>query len=82
MEQTVGRLVQARNLRSGDKTFINREPMTVKYVSSRQARADRRALSMMTRGRDLEDVISVDFINSQGRLVSREFDALQTLSVQ
>ena len=82
MRETVRRVVQARNLRSGDLTFINSEPMIVKYVSSRQARADRRALSMMTRGRDLEPVVSVDFINSQGRLVSREFDALQTLSVQ
>jgi len=82
MRETVRRLVQARNLRAGDLTFINSEPMIVKYVSSRQARTDRRALSMMTRGRDLEPVVGVDFINSQGRLVSHEFDALQTLSVQ
>jgi hypothetical protein len=82
MRETVRRLVQARNLSAGDLTFINSEPMIVKYVSSRQARTDRRALSMMTRGRDLEPVVSVDFINSQGRLVSHEFNALQTLSVQ
>ena len=72
---------QARDLRAGDKVEINREVMTVRYVSSRQARIDHRAMSMMTRGQDLEPIVSVDFLNSQGRQVSHEFDAGQIVLV-
>lgn len=66
--------VVASSLRAGDKVSVNNQIMTVKSVSFTQARADKRAMSMLTRGRDLAPVVQVDFLNAQGRLVSREFD--------
>ncbi len=65
--------IVASSLRTGDKVNINHQVMTVKSVSFRQARVDRRAMSMMTSGRDLAPVVSVDFLNEQGRLVSHDF---------
>lgn len=72
----------AGRLQAGDKVTINNQVMTVKSVSFRQARVDKRAMSMMTSGRDLQPVVSVDFINAQGRLVSHEFNELEPITIQ
>ena len=45
-----------------------------------QARADKRAMSMMTRGRDLASIVQVDFLNAQGILVSRDFDDMEVVA--
>lgn len=37
---------------------------------------------MMTRGRDLAPVVQVDFLNAQGRLVSRDFDDMEVVITQ
>ena len=72
----------AGRLQTGDKVTINNQVMTVKSVSFRQARVDKRAMSMMTSGRDLQPVVSVDFLNAQGRLVSHEFNELEPITVK
>jgi len=72
----------AGRLQTGDKVTINNQVMTVKSVSFRQARVDKRAMSMMTSGRDLQPVVSVDFLNAQGRLVSHEFNELEPITVE
>jgi len=72
----------AGNLRAGDKVVINNQVMTVKFVSFTQARVDKRAMSMMISGRDLQPVVSVDFLNAQGRLVSHEFDQMESITIQ
>ena len=74
--------VLAASLRAGDKVNINHQVMTVRSVSFLQARADKRAMSMMTRGRDLAPVVQVDFLNAQGRLVSRDFDDMEVVITQ
>lgn len=80
MSITIRRTV-AGSLRAGDKVNINHQPMTVRSVSFLQARADKRAMSMMTRGRDLAPVVQVDFIDAQGRLVSRDFYDTEVMDV-
>ncbi len=72
----------AGRLQVGNKVTINNQVMTVKSVWFRQARADKRAMSMMTSGRDLLRVVSVDFLNAQGRLVSHEFNELEPITIQ
>jgi len=72
--------VLASSLRAGDKVFINNQTMTVRSVSFVQARADKRAMSMMTRGRDLAPIVQVDFLNAQGILVSRDFDDMEVVA--
>jgi hypothetical protein len=71
----------ASSLRAGDKIVVNNKFMTVKSVSFRQARTDKRAISMMTTGRDLQSVVSVDLLNEQGRLVSRDFYDIEVVDV-
>lgn len=80
MSVTIKRTV-AGSLRAGDKITVNNKFMIVKSVSFRQARTDKRAISMMTRGRDLAPVVQVDFINAQGRLVSRDFYDTEVVDV-
>ena len=79
---TNSKRVLASSLRAGDKVFINNQDMTVRSVSFGQARADKRAMSIMTRGRDLAPVVQVDFLNAQGRLVSRDFDDMEVVITQ
>ena len=79
---TNSKRVLASSLRAGDKVSINNQDMTVRSVSFLQARADKRAMSMMTRGRDLAPVVQVDFLNPQGRLVSRDFDDMEVVITQ
>lgn len=74
--------VLARYLRAGNKVTINNQVMTVRYVSFRSERADKRAMSMMTRGRDLGLLVVVDSLNEQGRQVSHEFNETELITVQ
>ncbi len=74
--------VLARYLRAGNKVTINNQVMTVRYVSFRSERADKRAMSMMTRGRDLGLLVVVDLLNEQGRQVSHEFNETELITVQ
>lgn len=74
--------VLARYLRAGNKATINNQVMTVRYVSFRSERADKRAMSMMTRGRDLGLLVVVDLLNEQGRQVSHEFNETELITVQ
>lgn len=76
------RLIRAaRDLRAGDKVVINRNMLTVKFVSHLPARIDRRAIEMMTRGRDLEGKVMVDAKNDEGRTVRHEFDENEVVSI-
>lgn len=79
---TNSKRVLASSLRAGDKVFINNQDMTVRYVSFRSERADKRAMSMMTRGRDLASVVQVDLLNEQGRQVSHEFNETELITVE
>ena len=79
---TNSKRVLASSLRAGDKVFINNQDMTVRSVSFGQARADKRAMSMMTRGRDLGLLVVVDLLNKQGRQVSHEFNETELITVQ
>lgn len=74
--------VLARYLRAGNKVTINHELMTVRYVSFRSERADKRAMSMMTRGRDLGLLVVVDLLNDKGRQVSHEFNETELIAVE
>lgn len=55
--------------------------LTVKFVSHLPARIDRRAIEMMTRGRDLEGKVMVDAKNDEGRTVRHEFDENEVVSI-
>jgi len=71
----------ARDLRSADRVQINREMVTVEFVSSLPARVERRALEMMTRGRDLDGTVIVEGRNEQGRTIRHEFDEHEVVSI-
>lgn len=71
----------ARDLRSADRVQINREMVTVEFVSSLPARVERRALEMMTRGRDLDGTVIVEGKNEQGRTIRHEFDEHEVVSI-
>ena len=79
---TNSKRVLASSLRAGDKVSINNQDMTVRYVSFRSERADKRVMSMMTRGRDLGLLVVVDLLNEQGRQVSHEFNETELITVQ
>ena len=74
--------VLARYLRAGNKVTINNQVMTVRYVSFRSERADKRVMSMMTRGQDLGLLVVVDLLNEQGRQVSHEFNETELITVE
>ena len=71
----------ARDLRSADRVQINREMVTVEFVSSLPARVERRALEMMTRGRDLDGTVIVEGRSEQGRTIRHEFDEHEVVSI-
>jgi hypothetical protein len=85
-DSTIGvprpRLVRvARDLRRGDVIEINRKLVTVEFTSWIPARLDQRAISMMTRGRDLEGRVSVHGRNEDGRTVCHEFSEGDIFSI-
>jgi len=55
--------------------------VTVEFVSSLPARVERRALEMMTRGRDLDGTVIVEGRNEQGRTIRHEFDEHEVVSI-
>jgi len=71
----------ARDLRSGDKVEISRQMVTVRFVSHLPARIERRAMEMMTRGRDLEGTVMVEASNEEGRTVRHEFEETEVVTV-
>lgn len=71
----------ARDLRAGDKVSINREFVTVKFVSFLPARIDQRALELLTYGRDKEGTVIVETKADDGRTVRHEFDESEVVSI-
>lgn len=71
----------ARDLRSGDRLSVNRRFVTVGSVWRRPARADRRYIELLTRGRDLEGTVVVEAKNDEGRTVRHEFGENEVVSI-
>lgn len=65
----------ARDLRTGEKILSQNEMMTIHFVSFLPARVDRRAMEMLTRGRDIADAVVIEAKSDSGRMQRIEFDA-------
>lgn len=79
MVQVISRA--ARDLRSGDRLSIGRKFVTISFVWHRPARADRRYIELLTRGRDLEGTVEVEAKNDEGHTVRHEFGENEVVSI-